>query len=286
MGTLLPNPPPMSGEITRILCSGRPVTIEYRVRCACGAWLVAQAGQLPADLVEVRHDTAGLQRRRVDPRVEHVLADRDLGRAEDRVGALGVAGLPVEDVVVGPPGLVVPDQRRPRVQGPARVHHRGQRLVLHVDQLEGVAGGVVVLGHHERHLLALEADLVGGQHGLLVAGQGWHPGQTALFHGLAGEDRLDLRVCLGRDGVDGHDPGVRVRAAQDRAVEHAGELHVVHEGAAAADEALVLLARPRTETAGHRLSPGSRPGVPPPSGQTGRCSRSRCSGRSGRRGPP
>ncbi len=47
MGTLLPNPPPISGEITRILCSGTPVTMAYRVRCACGAWLVAQTVSLP-----------------------------------------------------------------------------------------------------------------------------------------------------------------------------------------------------------------------------------------------
>ena len=37
----------MSGEITRILCSGRPATMEYRVRWACGAWLVAQTVSLP-----------------------------------------------------------------------------------------------------------------------------------------------------------------------------------------------------------------------------------------------
>ena len=47
MGTLLPNPPPISGEITRILCSGRPAIMAYRVRCACGAWLVAQTVSLP-----------------------------------------------------------------------------------------------------------------------------------------------------------------------------------------------------------------------------------------------
>ena len=53
MGTLLPNPPPMSGEITRILCSGRPATMAYRVRCACGAWVVAlDAG--PDEVAQVR----------------------------------------------------------------------------------------------------------------------------------------------------------------------------------------------------------------------------------------
>jgi len=50
MGTLLPNPPPMSGEITRILCSGRPATSAYTVRCACGAWVVHQSVSLPLTL--------------------------------------------------------------------------------------------------------------------------------------------------------------------------------------------------------------------------------------------
>ena len=178
MGTLLPNPPPISGEITLILCSGTPATIAYRVRCACGAWVVAQIVSLPRHPVEVRDRAAGFQRGRVDPRVEHVLRDRYLGVAEHLLGAAGVAGLPVEDVIAGPPGQVIADDRGPGIHRTARVDHRGQRLVLHVDQFEGVPGGVAVLGDHERHLLALEPHLVGGQHGLGVAGQGGHPGQV------------------------------------------------------------------------------------------------------------
>ena len=36
-GTLLPNPPPMSGETIRIFSSGSPVTSANTVRIACGA---------------------------------------------------------------------------------------------------------------------------------------------------------------------------------------------------------------------------------------------------------
>jgi hypothetical protein len=142
--------------------------------------------QLARHLVKVRHDAAGLERRRMHPGVEHVLGDRHLGVSEDLVGAGRVAGLPVEDVVVGAPGQVIADDGRPGVKRAMRVHHRGQRLVLHVDHLEGVPGRVAVLGHHERHLLALEADLIGGQHGLGVAGQGGHPGQVPGGQGLTG----------------------------------------------------------------------------------------------------
>jgi hypothetical protein len=37
MPTLLPKPPPMSPAMIRILCSGMPATMAYRVRWACGA---------------------------------------------------------------------------------------------------------------------------------------------------------------------------------------------------------------------------------------------------------
>ena len=46
-GALLPNPPPMSGEMILILCSGRPRNSEYSVRCACGACEVDQTVSLP-----------------------------------------------------------------------------------------------------------------------------------------------------------------------------------------------------------------------------------------------
>src|SRR6266568_8198677 len=50
MGTLLPKPPPTSGEMTRILCSGSPATSAYTVRCACGAWVLHQMVSLPVTL--------------------------------------------------------------------------------------------------------------------------------------------------------------------------------------------------------------------------------------------
>ena len=52
----------------------------------------------------------------------------------------------------------------------------------------------------------------------------------------------DLRVLQRGRGVDRDDPGVGERAAQDRAVEHPGQLDVVDVAALPADEAGVLLA--------------------------------------------
>ena len=202
-------------------------------------------GELAAHRVEVGHRAAGLQRRRMRPRVEHVLRDDDVGAGEDGVGGRLVAGLPVEDVVVLLARQVVADHRGPGVERRRGVDHRGQRLVVDVDELEGVPRRVPVLGHDERDLLALEPHLVGGQDRLHVLGQGGHPGQAAVLQRLAGDHGLDPGVGLGGRGVDRDDPGVRERAAQDRAVQHAGKLDVVGEGALAADEAGVFLALDR-----------------------------------------
>ena len=58
-------------------------------------------GELVGDRVVVGHDAAGLQRRRVHPRVDQVAGAHVLGGRERGVGGRGVARLPVEDVVVG-----------------------------------------------------------------------------------------------------------------------------------------------------------------------------------------
>src|SRR5579864_3453261 len=39
-GTLFPNPPPMSGEMIRIMCSGSSATIATAARIMCGACVV------------------------------------------------------------------------------------------------------------------------------------------------------------------------------------------------------------------------------------------------------
>ncbi len=198
--------------------------------------------ELAGDLVEVGERAARLQRRRMHARVDHVLRDRHLRPLEDRVGPRLVPGLPVEDVVVGTPFEIVPDHRGAGVEGVPGVDDRVEGLVLDVDQLQGVARRVGVLRHHERDLLPLEAHLVRGQHGLRVLRQRGHPGQVQPRQGLAGDDRPDLRMRLSRARVDGDDAGVGMRAAQDGAVQHAGQPHVVGVVAAPPDEARVLLA--------------------------------------------
>ena len=110
-------------------------------------------------------------------RVEHVLGHDDLGVGEHLVaGALSPASqskmwlsvLPsLSSRMTGAPGSMALRASMTPASG----------LVLDVDQLERVAGRVAVLGDDERDLLALEADLVGGEHGLHVVGERRHPGQ-------------------------------------------------------------------------------------------------------------
>ncbi len=180
--------------------------------------------QLAGDGVVVGDRAARLQRRRVHALERDLLGDDDhVGVVEDAVGLGLVARLPVEDVVGGLALLVVADHRRVGVERAVRVVHDRQRLVLDVDQLERVARGVVVVGDDERHLLALEADLVGRQHGLRVGRQRRHPREALRLEVLAGDDRAHLRVLERGGGVDRDDPRVRERAAQRGAVQHAGQ---------------------------------------------------------------
>ena len=209
-----------------------------RVRCLRGHVDRGLAG----GGVHVRHAAAALERRRMAARIVRLELDHPVGLRERRFGGRAVARLPVVDVVRVLALLVVPDHRRVRLERLLRRRHRVERLVVDHDQLEGVLGRVGVLRHHGGDLLALEAHLVRGEHGLRVAGERGHPGEPVLGHQLARDHGHDARQRRRRGGVDGGDPGVREGGAQQLEVEHAGQRHVVDVVAAAADEARVLLA--------------------------------------------
>ena len=155
-------------------------------------------GQLAVHAVVVGDAAAGLHRRRVHPGIDDVLGDDDGSRLEHgRRGRL-VAGLPVEAEVVRLTLQVVADHRGARVERGSGIDDRLQDLVLDIDQLQRVARRVAVLGNDEGHLLTLEADLVGGEHGLDVVGERGHPGQTLLGQVRPRHHGLDLRMRQGR----------------------------------------------------------------------------------------
>ena len=92
----------------------------------------------------------------------HAAADVHLGIAERVLGGLPGAGLAgVEDPVVGLVGAHLSvDERGALGQGGLHVQDDRQLLVLHLDRLQGVLGGVAVPGHDDGHGLAAEVHLV------------------------------------------------------------------------------------------------------------------------------
>ena len=78
-----------------------------------------------------------------------------VGAVEGSVGLLGVTNLPVEGGVVA--RLLVEDGRVV-VERFARVGHRTETVVVHVDPIDCVVGDVALLGNHDREGVALIAD--------------------------------------------------------------------------------------------------------------------------------
>jgi hypothetical protein len=103
------------------------------------------------------------------------------------------------------------------------VEDPGQRVVLDVDRVEAAQRGRLVHGDHRRDALALVAHDPVGQRRLVL-----HEGSVAVLrHVRLGVDGEDAVHRLGRRRVDGDDPRMRQRAAQDLAVDHPGQAHVV-----------------------------------------------------------
>jgi hypothetical protein len=89
--------------------------------------------------------------------------------------------------------------------------------------------------------LALVADDAVGEGGLVLDERA----ELRLRHVLLRVDREDAGDLLGLVGVDRRHPRIRVRAAQDLAEDHAGQLHVVGVGRLARDLLEAVGARQR-----------------------------------------
>ena len=209
----------------------------------------APDGELAVHLVHGGDAAAGLERTGVDALVGDGLLRDHLGPVQGPRRRLGVAGLPGEDVVRMPARPVcalrlVPDvfaQHRGVVRERGeRIDEGGQRLVLDLDPLDRIRRRVAILGDDEGDLLALEQDLPVRQHRLHVARQGRHVVQIQGLQVFRGQHRHDPRQSLRRLRVDGLDPGMAVRGADEVAEQHARQLDVVHVVPLAPGEAGVL----------------------------------------------
>ena len=147
----------------------------------------------------------------------------------------------------------VVQRRRALLRRLGRIDHRGQHVVVDLDQLGGVARRVLRLGDHYRDVVADVARLALRERRVrrllhrLAVGAGDQPaaGQPADLAGgevLAGVDRqhagrLERLVLLDR-----LDLGVRVRRAHERGVGLPGQGDVVGVLPGAGEEAVVLFA--------------------------------------------
>ena len=140
--------------------------------------------------------------------------------------------------------------RRILGQRVAAVGDRRQRFVFDFDKLRGVFGDVAVVGDHAGHRLAGEAHFVLRQHVIqarLFDRRMRHQQRqrVPLQHfGQVGEGDYRMHAGYGERSafVDIAEPGVRVGAAHEGRVQHAGDLDVVDEAAFAAQQRGVFLA--------------------------------------------
>jgi hypothetical protein len=166
-----------------------------------------------------RGGSAALHRQAGHPLVDDLLLDDHLARVERGVVGGHRAG---EGNVVAGGG----EQQGLAGEGGGRTDHRGQRLVVHADQVGGVLTLVTLIGDHDRDRLADEPHGVGGEQRLgpraaerhrafahAVAAVGWRRRQ--VVHVAGGQHGDDARLLAGFGDVDAGDAPVRHRAAHE-----------------------------------------------------------------------
>ena len=106
-----------------------------------------------------------------------------------------------------------------------KVEQRLEHLVVDLDELERLVGGLLGLGGDNRHLLVLVTHqvlenqaVVGTRLRIALTGDG----KAALGHVLVGVDAHDARHLQGARRIDGADLGARIRAALEFDDERAG----------------------------------------------------------------
>ncbi len=179
---------------------------------------------------------------------DHLL-DRDLRLPEGGVCEVLIADGPLKNVVVVLARTmraghladeVLAQHRRIRIHRLEGIDQRRQRLVFDDDRVDAVIGRIAVGGDDEGDLLILEQHLAVGQNHLHVAGQGRHPGEVDGLQRLGGDHREHAGDLQRRAVVDFLDARMRMRRADEVAMQHARQLDVVDVIAPALREADVL----------------------------------------------
>ncbi len=205
--------------------------------------------EIAAERLGDRNDRSRLHRHRDQPLLDVALAD-GVGRVVERPldGAVGL--LDQEVPRVRRVGAEVGVHEHPVGQGIFEVDHRLARVVGDVDRLDRVVGDRVAGGEHDGHTVTDVVDRVERdrvvrrvEHVLGDRPGARHRRGPEVGEVGAGVDGAHARHRRGGAGVDRHDLGVRIRAAQHGHVERAGHLHVVGEHGLAGQQDRVLLAQ-------------------------------------------
>ena len=140
------------------------------------------------------------------------------------------------------------DQGGPCLERLLQVHHGGQRLVLNLDQVQGILRALTTGGHHHRHGLSRilrdrrrQGPSALGVHAVPDAREGKRP-LTLVRDFVSGQHRQHTRLLPGSRGLDPPDVSMGVRAAEHGHIRHAAELHVPGICPCAGEEAGVFFA--------------------------------------------
>ena len=203
-------------------------------------------GELLGRRVPVDHETAALDEEGSATMLEQALPEHVRGLAE-RLVDVAVFHRHARDDVVGS-ARVRGDGRG--FDGRPHVGHRGQDLVVDLDEAGRILRDIAAVGDDDGDWLADDAHLLPRQHVLhtdLADGRVRDIERQALLaHHLGqvspGEHGVNSGMRLGLGGVDAPDGRVGVRRAHQRGMQHSRQRDVVDEAAPAGEEGGVLLA--------------------------------------------
>ncbi len=144
----------------------------------------------------------------------------------------------------------VVDQRRAGRQRTVEIGHRVEFVIFDADEFGGIFRKVAIPRNDADHGIADETNLVDRQRGKLDRAQTLdrrrHPQGRRPSGEFAprndGDDALGLARGL---DIDGPDPGMRVRRADEMRVERARHHDIVEIAALSGDEAIVLATQQR-----------------------------------------
>lgn len=187
-------------------------------------------------------DRARLHARRNQAVIDHAETD-DLVRFLICLGVVASLDL-VEGCYVA--RYIFVKLRRALLDGGRLVGHRGQHLIIDVDQTDCVVGLCRGLRHHQRHAFSDKANMVGRDHwadGHLAARNNpvGHDRTNPIGKRLAGKNQADSGRRFRLRQIDAADRGVCMWRSENRHVQHARQSDVV-DVAAPADEQFAVLA--------------------------------------------